>query len=151
MICLLDGTEEHQWTIPVDDYGYQKIWGMLNQRPGRRVGESWVPVRVFRWEGDGPPPLRRADMPWFAGGALVVALRAKEALGEVLGEDAEMLPLLNDSEDLWLVNPWREVDALDEENSEIQRFASSGRVERITRYAFREDKVKEYLALRFLS
>jgi hypothetical protein len=143
VICRLDGTNEYQWAIPADDMGYLKIWDMLNQRPGMPVGVSWVPPRVFLWKGDDSPPLRRADMPWFADGALVVTLRAKEALAEVLGADAEILPLLHDGEDLWLVNPWRQVDALDEENSEVERFRSSGRVKRIKRYSFREDKVKE--------
>jgi prepilin-type processing-associated H-X9-DG protein len=142
VICRITGDHDYQWVIPVADKGYLKIWAMLNQRPGQRVGENWVPPRVYLWDGDDPPPLWRADMPWFAGGALVVTPRAREVLGEVLGDDAEMLPLRHDGEDLWLVNPWRQVDALDEENSEIKRFPSTGRVMGITRYAFKEDMIK---------
>ena len=123
--------------------GYLKIWGMLNHTPGMPARESWVPPWVFLYAGDDDqPPRRRADMPWFADGALVVTRRAMKVLGEVLGFDAEMLPLRHDGEDLWLVNPWRQVDALDEENSVIDRFPSTGRVMRVRRYAFREDKVR---------
>jgi hypothetical protein len=61
---------------------------------------------------------------------------------EVLGDDAEFLPLLNPDEEHWFVNSWREIDALDEENSEFKRFPSSGRIMRIIRYAFSEEKVR---------
>jgi hypothetical protein len=107
-----------------------------------RVGADWVPPRFYLFEGDEPPPLQRADMPWFADGALVVTRHAKEVLGEVLGDDAEILPLLHDGDDLWLVNPWRQVDALDEENSEFKRFTSTGRLMRVVRFAFKEDVIK---------
>ena len=138
-----DLDERYQWAIPVEKNGYRAIQQMINQGHGAPIGHAWVPARVFLLEEhEGGPPLRRADMPWFTDAELVVTRRAKEALEKTIGADAEMLPLLNDEEDLWLVNVWRVVDALDEENSEIKRFPSSGRIMQIMRYAFRVEMLR---------
>jgi Immunity protein family (Imm11) len=126
-----DLDERYQWAIPIEKHGYLGIQQMINQRHGAPIGGAWVPARVFLLEDhEGGSPLRKADMPLFTASELVVTRRAKEALEKTIGADAEMLPLLNDVEDLWLVNAWRVVDALDEENSEVKRFASSGRIMR---------------------
>jgi hypothetical protein len=78
----------------------------------------------------------------------VVTVWAPTVLDDVLGDDAEILPLTCDEEDLWLIHAWRLVDALDEDNSVFNRFASSGRIRRVTRYAFREDMVQSRTCFR---
>jgi hypothetical protein len=68
---------------------------------------------------------------------LIVTRRARE----VLAGDAEVLPLdCDDGEDLWLVNPWRTVDALDVGRSQVRRFSDGG-IMNIDRYVFREEAV----------
>lgn len=126
----------YEWVMPVGNTD------PLRRLPSRRRGDPWTPLWVYPLSPneDGPPP-GKADMPWHGSSVLVLRRRAREALGKMLTDDAEMLPLYCDGgEDLWLVNPWRAVDALDEELSQVDRF-SSGRIMTINRYAFREEVV----------
>ena len=74
---------------------------------------------------------------------IVLSERARQLLEPLLGEDAELLPAYDaDGADLWAVQPWRRVDALDEERSETQRFESSGRIMDVRRWALRAEAVE---------
>lgn len=66
-----------------------------------------------------------------------VSKRASIALKDLLDGNAELLPIQNQS--YFIVNVTRLVDALDEENSVLKRFPSSGSIMRIESFAFHEE------------
>ena len=126
----------YEWVMPVGSTD------PIRRLPSRQPGDPWTPVWVYPLSpGEDGQPAKKADMPWHGSGVLVLRRPAREVLGKVLADDAEMLSLYCDEgEDLWLVNAWRVVDALDEELSQVERF-SSGRIMTVHRYAFREEAV----------
>jgi hypothetical protein len=81
-------------------------------------------------------PSQRYDLPWLGANVLVLTSRAVEALGDVLSQSGELLPLACSDAELYVFNPLQLVDALDEEASELVRF-ESGRVMAIDRYVFK--------------
>lgn len=78
-----------------------------------------------------------------AGGGLVFDARALEALGDLLEGRGELLPLdvQDDEEEYRLFNVTRVSDALDEDQSELKRFSSDGRIMRVVRFAFDADRL----------
>ncbi|MEQ1872621.1 MAG: DUF1629 domain-containing protein [Ilumatobacteraceae bacterium] len=71
---------------------------------------------------------------------LVLKARAVDAVGDLLRESGELLPLACDDTALYVYNPLRVIDALDEDHSELVRFGS-GRVMTIARHDFVADKL----------
>lgn len=126
-----------EWVIPVDEAD-SETFRSFDGTP-RRASWRPVPVTVLRSDEDGEP-WRAADLPWLGSHVLVVSARAAERLGEQLQRDGELLPLACADAALFVFNPLRVVDALDEEHSDLVRFAG-GRVMRITRHAFRRDRL----------
>jgi hypothetical protein len=102
--------EGFQWVQPVNTADFE----LFRSLDGHRLGTDWnlVPVRLLDLDEDGRP-LEKADMPWLDGHALVLTERAVAVLGDLLAQDAELLPLSCDVEELWLVNVVRMVDGLD--------------------------------------
>ena len=118
-----DVEEGYQWAMPVGSTE------PIRQLRYRQRGDPWSPLWMYLISTDikeGGKPRLVADMPWHGSSVLIVKKRALEVLGPVLGADAEVLPLDCDEEELWLVNPWRVVDALDEERSTVRRFTDGG-------------------------
>ncbi len=66
--------------------------------------------------------------------------KAVNVLAEFLKPNGELLPIICEGEEYFLFNTTRLVDALDEENSEVDRF-DEGRIMGIDRYAFFKDKL----------
>lgn len=102
---------------------------------------TWVPVKV-EWldEGDSlQKPV--ADFPSF-GGVPAFSYRAVNALRDLLEPNGVILPLQTSSEGLFAYKVTSEVDALDEEGSELMRF-SSGRIMGVQRFAFFADRIDE--------
>lgn len=126
----------YEWVMPVGSTD------PIRQLPARRPGDPWSPMWVYLLSpSEDNQAAKRADMPWHGSTVLVVRQKAKEVLEKVLANDAEMLPLYcENGEDLWLVNPRRVVDALEEDLSQVERF-SSGRIMAVSRYVFREEAV----------
>lgn len=117
--------------------GYEWVMPLGNTEPirqlrSRQPGDLWSPLWIFLFSPDEGQSREKADMPWHGSGVLVLKRRAREVLENALANDAEILPSYCDGEDLWLVNAWRVVDALDEEQSQIRRFRD-GRVMSISR------------------
>jgi hypothetical protein len=130
--------EGYQWVLPTVRHASLAIRKVLNAEPGKSAANRWIPPHVRLLHEDEGQHLRPADMPWCNSSVIAVTERARPVLEELLAGDAEFLPLDCDEEQLWLVHPWRIVDALDEERSELERFTSSDRVMTVTRYVFRE-------------
>jgi hypothetical protein len=130
--------EGYQWVLPVDDADFE----VFRTFSGDRCGSRWktVPVRLLKSGEDGQP-LRQADMPWLGSHAMVLGRRAVEVLGEVVAPDAELLPLACEDAELWLLNVWRVIDALDLEHSAVVRFPSTGRIMTVKRPVFRAEQL----------
>jgi hypothetical protein len=58
----------------------------------------------------------------------------------LLSKNGELLPLMCEGAELFVFNPVRLEDALDEAESDVKRF-SGGRIMMITRHAFRPDVI----------
>jgi hypothetical protein len=107
----------------------------------RRRGDPWQPVWMYMTTTDPQGHLRRrADMPWHGSNVMVLNENARRIVEPVLGDDVEYLPAYDtDGKNLFLVHPWRLVDALDEERSDVRRFESSGRIMDVRKWIFRAE------------
>jgi hypothetical protein len=66
--------------------------------------------------------------------------RAVDALGDLLTDNGQLLPLVSADGEFYLWNVTRVVDAFDEEKSQVLRF-SSGRIMTVDRWAFKPEAV----------
>lgn len=128
-------SETTEWVMPVEKGGHRIIRDVLFSDPGSPVGGRWVPQRMYMLAE--AESCQQTDMPHYGAEALVVNKRARDSLEPVMGQDAEFLEITGGREDLWLVSPWRVLDAFDEERSDFKRFNNSQRIMKITKYAFR--------------
>lgn len=126
---------EHEWVLPIDDSGHERIRS-LDQPTG-----PWVPldVRIVRDVGDGRSRLP-ADLPWLASNVLILSPRAMRLIGSTLSAWGELLPLRCDETTLHLFNARLALPALDTEQSTITRF-ESGRILDIHRFAFQTSRI----------
>jgi hypothetical protein len=96
-------------------------------------------MRIFH-EDEGKK-LLRSDSPWLGDHALIFRPSVLEALGPLLREYGELLPLECSETELWVYNPTRVIDALDEAASTVSRF-KDGRLMGIRKHVFRDDIVR---------
>lgn len=129
--------EGHEWVV-VDDRDFETLIPL----DGRPRADDWRPPRVELLRENEGVPLLHSDFPTLGLDAIVVRVKARDVIRDVIEGYAEFLPLECASADLWVVNVTNVVDGLDEARSRIARF-TSGRVLRIERYAFRKT-VLEY-------
>lgn len=120
---------------------------LLGRWDGRHLQASWsaLEVRVLG-EDEAGEPLPAGDFPSLGGIIPVFSRRARSALSDLLRANGEFLPLKCDecaggSYDAY--NVTRVVDALDETGSELKRFKSSGRVQRVLRHEFRPEFIAD--------
>ena len=120
-------------------------------RKATSLQESWVPVAVHFYEGDGQfdgdveatQALPSGDFPWFvASGALVFSEKALDALLPLIQDDVEVLALDSDEGDFSLVHVLEILDCLDLEGSEFD-ILPSGAISNITRFQFRASCVMD--------
>jgi hypothetical protein len=131
--------EGFEWVLPVQNEDFEVFRG-LDGTP-RHSTWSPIPMRLLT-EDDSGRPLQRADFPWLGSHVLILRDRAVQAVGSVLEDYGELLPLDCAQADLSVLNVCRVVDALDEERSELVRFGT-GRIMKIKRAAFREEALAE--------
>jgi hypothetical protein len=117
-------------------------WDTANtMTDGSRRKASWRPFAVHLVHLDQGRRLAEADAPWFGDHALVLRESAVGAMGDMLTDSGEPLPLLCDEAKLWLYNPTVVLDALDEGASTVLRF-DDGRIMYIQKHAFRPEIVR---------
>ena len=75
-----------------------------------------------------------ADYVGFLPAIPVFSARAAAALRQIIGADGELLPVIAPGGEWFALNVTTVTDALDEQRSEIERFTSSGRPRRVTRF-----------------
>jgi hypothetical protein len=126
-----------EWVLPVHDADHEYLWS-LDGTPRRG---TWQPLAVSRLTvSDDGSPRAEADLPWLGAHVLVLRSSAVAALGGLLEQHGELLPLACPDADLWLFNTLTVVDALDEDHSELVKF-DDGSVLAVERYAFRAEAV----------
>ncbi len=132
------GSEGFELCQPVDQDDFETINVLVN---GEARQATWKPLAMQLIQSDHGKRLQASDSPWLGEHALIFKQSVIAVLGSTLQEYGELLPLACSAADLFMFNPTRVVDALDEEASTMMRF-SSGRIMDITRYAFRADVVE---------
>ena len=95
-------------------------------------------MELIREDDDGS--FDESDSPWLGSHVLIFKRPALEALSPVLSPHGELLPLACDDAELWVFNPTRVLEALDDANSVVER-GSTGEVMRIARYGFLKDVI----------
>lgn len=129
----------YQLLLPDDEF--RTVRAPLEAVPGCPAGDRWKIPRVQLIKEDVGRPLLPADLPKYSTDVMAVNTKARTALEGIVSADVEFLPLDCDEEDLWLLHPWRLVDALDLTKCDVKLF-SSGRIMAVTRYFFQEDKIR---------
>jgi hypothetical protein len=130
--AVQDGFE---WVLPYE------IFRKFDGTPRRNV---WTPIRVrLLHEDEDKHPLAESDIPWLGAYAPVLRSHALEAVGNLLAEFGELLPLSSVEAELHVFNALRVVDALDLQRSDVDFFPNSNRIMRIARYAFVGDLVRQ--------
>ncbi len=111
---------------------------------GRVYGEAFVPPRLTPLFDRQHRGMVVSDCPmWGDTSAPLLSRRAVEALRDMLEPNGELLPVICDYEEFWIFNTTRLLDALDEAESELRRFPSSGRIMKIERYELLADQLGE--------
>ncbi len=121
-------------TDPTDNWIYNNAFN------GRPLAAQWKTARITAADEDDAT----AELPDFAllGIVPVFSLRGMEALLDILKAAGELLPLRYPRGEYFAFNVTRVVDALDEDESKVQRFAD-GSVMSVSRYAFYPERVRD--------
>ncbi|SRR6266576_75335 len=106
---------------------------------------SWprIAVRVVRDGSGGTEPTDFGDV-WTEP---ALSFRALEALSDILRQDGQVLPLLSESGDYCAYNVTSLLDALDEERSVVERFASGG-IMTVRQFVFRPEVIAGHFAFK---
>lgn len=116
-ICEIAPAEKTCWIAP-SDQDFQRY----NAMAGEVQGIEWAVPGFEKIHG------RRVDLPWCSPSSLIALTdRARDVLEMALSPFGEFLPVDTDGERMWLYNCLTVCDALDENASEIARFAG-GRI-----------------------
>lgn len=121
--------EDQEWIFPADDDDYETFFAMDG-----RVIQDWIaPVMKLDTEDR-----TYSDFPWLGEHAPILKKPAVDALGPVLADHGQLLPLRG--EEVWLFNATTVLDALDRERSRIAYF-DNGEILDIERHVFRAEKI----------
>jgi hypothetical protein len=132
---LRSDVEGYRWLDLVDESGFDLL-GELDDGP---AGTLWSPLAAEWIEDDLNAGKPKSDFPTL-GTTPVFSQRAIDTLLDLLIENGEILPLEVEDGNYYVFNVTRELDAFDENRSDVVRF-STGRIMKVTRYAFHADKL----------
>ena len=133
------GRSGYEFCYPIDKTDFDTINEQVN---GTARQSTWRPIPMRLIREDNGERLLASDSPWLGEGALIFRPNAVKALGPLLRDQGELLPLACNGAELFMYNPTHVIDALDEEASTVTRF-KSGRIMMIQRYVFRADVIGE--------
>jgi hypothetical protein len=105
---------------------------------GNPIKHGWKGKERFRFV---PANLPKGDTPGFSGSIPVFNRNAVNALSDMLEPNGELLPITCEGEDYFLFNVTRLVNALDEENCDLERF-DDGRIMTIDHYSFFKERLR---------
>jgi hypothetical protein len=133
------GLDGYELCHPVNQGDFQTISAEIDGTP-RRASWKAIPVRLIH-EDEGKV-LVASDSPWLADDALIFRSSVVAALGPMLREYGELLPLACSEAELVIYNPTRVIDAFDDAASSVVRF-SDGRIMMVRKYVFSSEVVGE--------
>ena len=133
------GAEGFELCHPDDERDFEVVRSKVSGMP---QGPTWNPISVHLVKLDEGRKLRSSDAPWFGAHALAIGEKAIGAMGDLLTNNGELLPLSCGEAKLWLFNPTVLLDALDEHASTLMRF-DDGRIMYIQRPVFRPELVRD--------
>ncbi len=137
-VCEPQGAEGFECVNTLDDHDYE----VFLQFDGQPRASTWTPIAVRRVRADDRQAFNPSDFPWLGSDALVMRRSAVEALRDILDASGEVLPLsTDDGVELFVLNA-RVIDALDEANSSLVKFAGTNRIMRIKRVAFVASRIE---------
>jgi hypothetical protein len=136
---------EYEDLSPVDEDDLD----LFDEFDGTARSSGWTPVQmeIVSVDSESGAALQRADVPWFMGN-LVLRDKAIAAATPILTPLGELLPLECVDAKLVCFNATRVLDVLDEDQSQIARFPSTGRIMAIEKYVFQLDAIPERAAFR---
>ncbi len=137
---LRPDADRFQWLTMVDerDFDVEALF------QGETIRSTWTPKHVIPLVEKGMPTAPLSDYP-VLGTIPTFSRRAVDALRSILESNGELLPLASDVGEFYAFNVTNVIDALDEEQSKLIRFQSSGRVMSITQYAFRREALNDQM------
>jgi hypothetical protein len=115
-IYSIVGAEGFQLCHPADDADYHTIDALIDGTPRAR---TWRPIRMRLVNFDCGRKLKESDSPWLGSWALIFRRSAVEAIGNLLTQFGELLPLECSDADLFIYNTTCFVDALDFVRSDV--------------------------------
>ncbi len=118
-------------------FASKKDWVLLRQFDEGRLIQSWTPpfveiLREDKFNRNLPP----SDFPHLAVAVPVFSLKAVNVLRGMLEENGEILPLSCTEGEYYAFHVTTFIDALDESNSEVERFKTDGSIMQVLKYAF---------------
>jgi hypothetical protein len=129
--------EGYEFCHPINRREFIAIANLCN---GNERAETWRPLEMELIRVDEGEPLVESDSPWLDSYILILRRRVIDAVGAILLEYGELLPLRCAGAELWLYNVTHVIDALDEAASVINRF-SDGQIMLVKHPAFRRDVI----------
>jgi hypothetical protein len=97
---------------------------------GKPVRDLWRLFEAYFHEG-----MQVGDFYYLSPGAMAANARAIDPMPEKLVSEVEVLPLTVASGPVVIINVLNVIDCLNEPESELKRYASSGRVMKVLRYS----------------
>ncbi len=141
MIAIYERTRANGYEILNTVHGYDDD-ELLRNLHGPSRQQSWKPILMQLDRPTRRGASKAADLPFMLG-ALVLRRSAVDALQDILETHGELLPLAtNDGVELFVFNPRFVIDAIDKENSEIERIPDTKAV-LIRKYVFIESMIRD--------
>jgi hypothetical protein len=134
-IYMPSSPDNYELCHPVRQEDFELINVLIN---GTSRLEAWNPIPMQIIHEDKGTRFFESDSPWLGGHALIFKPQAVKAIGSLLQEFGELLPLLCNDADVMMYNPTHLLDALDEDASSVLRF-TGGRIMWINKYVFRPE------------
>ena len=122
---------------PIDSDDFNVFARLIN---GVSRNSTWRPIPMKLVSQEEGVEALYSDSPWLGEHALIFRTPLKDALGELLKANGELLPLVCSEADLIVFNATKIICALNENESTVSRF-SGGQISWIKRFVFRPEVV----------
>lgn len=105
---------------------------------GRSKMREWVPLSVVRMEPEKALPM--SDAPGIS--LLILSKSALDTVRSLIGGDAEILPLVSDKGEFYIINTTTVLNCVDYEKSMYKKFSDGKRIMRFEKYILKEDIIR---------
>ncbi|GAB2792418.1 hypothetical protein [Amycolatopsis magusensis] len=143
-IYRMDPPGDCHWVTPVDPADNDRL-----EYDSAPLAEQWSPIEMQLVDGKGYQ--RMTSFPWHLNRLLMLRDDAIGALGPVLADYGELLPLDCPGMELNVFRNLVTADVLDEENSAIKYFEPEHELWEVNSYAFRADRLDGLMIFRTTS